>query len=271
MQKGNWPRPQPIPLLHYTSLPIMFIIHTNDMHGRQTHAVLERLGRLREEFPDALLLDAGDAVTAGNLGFRVGGEPVLEAMSDVGYQAMCLGNRETHPRKEILPRKLDRARFPLLSANMIAKGGAPLPVRPHVVLEAGRLRVGVFGVTVQMFTRKQWSQALCDYWFEDPIATARRQAAELRPQVDLLVALTHIGFRKDQELAQACPEVDLVIGGHSHTDLEEPFMAGGVPIVQARAFAFYAGIACLEPHGARVRLVSWEKRPLRDDLPEIKK
>src|SRR4051812_34263923 len=107
----------------------MLIIHTNDMHGRQTPAVLERVRRLREEFPGALLLDAGDAVTAGNLGFRPGGEPVLEAMSEAGYQAMCLGNRETHPRKEILPKKLDRARFPLLSANMIAKGGAPLPVR----------------------------------------------------------------------------------------------------------------------------------------------
>lgn len=244
------------------------LIHTNDTHGRLKPPVVERLLRLREEFPDAIFLDAGDTVTAGNLGFRVGGEPVLEALSEVGYRAMCLGNRETHPRKEIFPLKVERARIPLLSANMVAKGDAPLPVRPHVELEApGGLRVGVFGVTVQMFTKKQWSQPLCDYWFEDPIATALREAAELRPRVDVLVALTHIGYRQDQVLAAACPELDLIIGGHSHTDLQEPTWVGEVPVLQARAYGFYAGIARIEMRGARGRLVSWEKRPLRDDIP----
>nr|MDQ3725432.1 hypothetical protein [Actinomycetota bacterium] len=70
-------------------------------------AAAERLRRLKEEHPGALLLDAGDAVSAGNLGFRPGGEPVLEAMTELGYAAMCLGNRETHPRKEIFPYKID--------------------------------------------------------------------------------------------------------------------------------------------------------------------
>src|SRR3954462_6679456 len=135
----------------------MVVLHTNDFHGRQGPEVLERLQALRRGFPGALLLDAGAAVKAGNLGFRPGGEPVLEAMSDAGYDAMCLGNRETHPRKEIFPRKIDRARFPILSANMTAKGDAPLPVRPHVVLERGGAKIGIFGVTVPMFTRKQWS------------------------------------------------------------------------------------------------------------------
>src|SRR5207248_1128323 len=128
-------------------------------------------------------------------------------------------------------------------------------------------RVAVFGVSVQMFTRKQWSQPLCDYWFDDPIAAARRQVEELRPRIDVLVALTHISFRRDQELARACPEVDLVIGGHSHTDLEEPAWVGNVPVVQARAFAFYAGVARMEIERGRARLVSWGKRALREPAP----
>jgi len=245
----------------------LVLIHTNDTHGRLRPPVTDRLRALVEARPGALLLDAGDAVSAGNLGLRVGGEPVLGSMSDLGYAAMCLGNRETHPRKEIFPLKVDRARFPLLSANMAAKGDTPLPVRPHLILTHASCRVGIFGVTVPMFTRKQWSQPLCDYWFGDPLAEARRQVDELRPQVDLLIALTHIGYRQDQVLAERCPEVDVLIGGHSHTDLEEPTLVGEVPILQARSHGFYAGVARLQVGDGRARLVGWEKVALRDDLP----
>jgi 5'-nucleotidase len=241
----------------------LVIIHTNDTHGRMKPPLSDRLRQVAAAHPGALLLDAGDTVTAGNLGFRPGGEPVLETLSDLGYHAMCLGNRETHPRKEIFPRKIDRARFPILSANMLAKGNAPNPVRPHVMLHAAGVRVGVFGVTVPMFTRKQWSEPLCDYWFDTPLKIAAEQVALLRPQADVLVALTHIGYRQDQELARRCPEVDLVIGGHSHTDLEEPTYVGDVPVVQARAFGFYAGIARLRLEKGRPRLVQWEKVALR--------
>src|SRR4051794_17948312 len=114
-------------------MPDLLLIHTNDSHGNLKPPVTDRLRDLLAQYPGALLLDAGDSVSAGNLGFRVGGEPALENMSELGYAAMCLGNRETHPRKEIFPLKVDRARFPLLSANMVAKGNAPLPVRPHVL------------------------------------------------------------------------------------------------------------------------------------------
>lgn len=246
------------------------IIHTNDTHGRMIAPVSERLRALREAHPSAILLDAGDAVGAGNLGFRMAGEPALVNMSALGYDAMCLGNRETHPRKEIFPRKISDAAFPVLSANAVAKNGATLPVRGHVVLSAAGVRVGVFGVTVPMFTRKQWSQPLCDYWFDDPIRAAQAEAARLRAEVDVLIALTHIGFRKDCVLAQLCPEVDLVIGGHSHTRLDEPHWEGTSPVLQAWAFGYYAGVARIEMIAGHARLCGWESIPLRDDIPHPK-
>jgi 2',3'-cyclic-nucleotide 2'-phosphodiesterase (5'-nucleotidase family) len=216
-----------------------------------------------------LLLDAGDAVSAGNLGYRVGGEPVLAAMSELGYDAMCIGNRETHPRREIFPRKVDRATFPLLCANARAKQDAPLPTQPFVILRRDETAVGVLGVTVAMFTKKQWSQPLCDYFFEPPIDAARVVAAQLRPQVDLLIALTHIGHSRDLELASACPELDLVIGGHSHTRLTGPVWVGQVPVVQAYAFGFLAGVAQFSTEPVQPRLREWWTEPLRDDLPEV--
>lgn len=240
------------------------VIHTNDTHGNFRPPVTDRLRALRQAHPDSVLLDAGDTVSAGNLGFRPNGEPVLEELSALGCEAMCMGNRETHPRKEIFPLKISKARFPILCANFRAKGEAPPQVRPHVVLERAGVKLGVFGVTVSMFGRKQWSQPLCDYWFEDPLETAQEQVAELRPQVDLLIALTHIGYRQDLALAALCPELDLIIGGHSHTDLTAPHVEAGVPVVQARSHGFYAGVAVLEPGKG---LLSWKKVPLRDDIP----
>lgn len=243
------------------------IIHTNDLHGRLTPPAAARLRELVASRPGAVLLDAGDAVSAGNLGFRPGGEPVLSLMSELGYEAMTLGNRETHPRREIFPRKIDRARFSLLCANIEARGNAPLPVRPSVLVERGGARLAVFGLTVPMFTRRQWSQSLCDYWFSPPIETAERLYPQLRREADLVIALTHLGFRQDLELAARLPELDLIVGGHSHTDLDEPVWVGRVPVLQARAFGFFAGVAELQFSGGVSELVAWRKVALRAPRP----
>src|SRR5262245_14157292 len=133
------------------------VIHTNDMHGRLGEGAAARLRELVAAHPDSLLLDAGDAISAGNLGVRIGGEPILSLMTEMGYDAMTMGNRETHPRREIFPRKIDGARFPILCANAEGRPGAPFPPRPSLVLERAGIRIGLFGVTVPMFTRKQWS------------------------------------------------------------------------------------------------------------------
>jgi 2',3'-cyclic-nucleotide 2'-phosphodiesterase (5'-nucleotidase family) len=248
----------------------LWLLHTNDFHGRLSPERAAALRAVRERHPDALLLDAGDAVAAGNLGFRPGGEPILEQMSALGYHAMTVGNRESHPRKEIFPHKLREARFPILSANLTPRSGAPNPTRPAVVLSVGETQVAVFGLTVPMFTRKLWSQALCDYLFEEPVETARALVPRLREQADLVVALTHIGLQRDQVLAAEVPGIDLIVGGHTHADLEAPVVVNGIPILHTTAYAFYVGCARLErastaPHTishARWQLVEW-RRPVR--------
>ncbi len=251
-------------------VPTITILHTNDLHGRLDAAAADRLLKLRARHPGALLLDAGDAISAGNLGVRAGGEPILTLMNDLGYHAMTLGNRETHPLRHLFPRKIDRARFPLLCANVTARSGAPMPLRPHVVLETGAARVGVFGITVPMFTRRQWSQFLCDYLFTPPLEAAAAAFAAVRLEADLVVALTHIGFRQDLELAARLPDLALIIGGHSHTDLDAPAWVGPVPVVQARSHGFYAGVARLEWSDRGTECVHWERAPLRSDSPRPK-
>jgi len=129
----------------------------------------------------------------------------------------------------------------VLCANVRARGNARLPVRSHLILETPVGRVGIFGVTVPMITERMLSHHVSAYVFDDPIRVGAEMAERLRPQVDLLIALTHIGLKQDIELAKRAPQIDLIIGGHSHSVLEEPQREGRVAIVQAGSYARFVG------------------------------
>ncbi len=238
-------------------MPTLHILHTNDFHSHLTPAQAQVIRAAKDGLENALLLDAGDAVSAGNLGVRPGGEPILTLMSETGYDAMTLGNREFHIADALLRRKINMARFPILCANMRWKEdtGASLPVAAHFVrVLPNGLRVGVFGLTVPMVTPRMAARAVSAFLFDDPLETARRQIAALRSQADVLIALTHIGIRQDEALAAACPELSLIVGGHSHVVLPEPRMVNGVPIVQGGWYGHYLGYVTLEvsPNGSVV-------------------
>jgi 2',3'-cyclic-nucleotide 2'-phosphodiesterase (5'-nucleotidase family) len=198
----------------------IWILHTADLHNRLCPAAARQLGELRREHDAALLLDAGDAVAAGNLTFRLGGEPILKRMAETGYDAMAMGNRESHPTRRLLERKLRDADFPVLAANIVAKR-QPLPsiVRDHLVVKLpDGFTVAVVGLAPQMTRPESRWARVTDYVFEDPVRVARDLAGELRGETDLVVCLSHCGEEVDHRLA-AMPEVDLVLGGHSHRHL----------------------------------------------------
>ncbi len=227
----------------------LHILHTNDFHSRLTDAQAQTIRRAKEGWDNVLLLDAGDAISAGNMGVRPGGEPILTLMSETGYDAMTLGNREFHVADALLRCKIGKAQFPILCANMRWREdqGKTLPVAAHIVKTLSNgLRVGVFGLTVPMVTPRMTARVLSAFVFDNPVAVARQQIAGLRPQVDVLIALTHIGIREDERLAAACPDLDLIVGGHSHVTLETPKVINGVPIVQAKMYGHYLGHVILE-------------------------
>jgi len=222
--------------------PKITIWHTNDMHGRMSAETAERLRRLREGTPDSLLLDAGDAVAAGNVTWRLK-EPIFELMRLAGYDAMALGNREFHLWQVGFAAKLRDSPHPVLCANL-ASQPRPLPgaLRSSIVVELGSgLTVGILGLTVPMVTSAMVVSRLSHYVFEDPIAAGRREAAALRGRCNVLVALTHLGVKRDRELLVAAPEIDLIVGGHSHTPLYEPMQEAGRWIVQSEPFARTVG------------------------------
>lgn len=231
-------------------MPTITIFHTNDFHNKLTPEKAARLRQLKDSAPNSLLLDAGDAIWAGNIYFRPSGEPILKLMNDAGYDAMALGNREFHFLAAGLKRKIGWAKFPVLCANIRPTNDTKLTVSSDVTFDVGGARVVVFGLTVPMITGRMLSRKVSSYVFDDPIETALAIVPELRQRADLLVALTHIGLAKDRELAGKVSGIDLIVGGHTHAVLDRPEIVGKTTIVQAGWFARQVGKIEIELGGS---------------------
>ncbi len=225
-------------------MPPITLLHTNDYHNRLSSEQAARLASLRNALgTGGLLLDAGDAISSGNVTYKVGGEPILDLMSESAYDAMTVGNREFHFTQAGFCAKVERAQFPVLCANVRARRpGTALPVAPLLSRTlAGGVRITVFGLTVPMITERMLSRKVSAYVFDDPLETAAHLVPTLRPDCDLLVCLSHIGLARDRELAARAAGIDLIIGGHTHAVLPTGEWVGETLIVQAGWYGKYYG------------------------------
>lgn len=260
--------------------PDVVILHTNDMHGRfalpehQGFAYLAKeMRRMRGERSDALVLDAGDIIHGTPMEQRIGPGPILRAMNTLGYHAATAGNHEFDFGPENLRNAAKIAAFPILSANVRTKDGDPWgPLVPWKILTAGRTRIGLFGLTTTYTPSIQWPRTIEGILFQDPIPHARKCVEELRPQVDLIVCLSHLGYKPDQTLAAEVPGIDLIVGGHSHTRLDKPTVVEGIPIVQTGALGRAFGRLELSRDGkgwrTEYRLVDAETISGKDERAE---
>lgn len=245
-------------------MPTVTLLHTNDLHNRLTPEKAGRLREMRRSLGESgLLLDAGDAGSSGNVTFKPGGELILERMSDSGYDAMTVGNRDFHFSQAGFTAKLFRARFPVLCANVRPRDpSTPLPAVASITKTlADNVRVTVVGLTVPMITERMLVRKVSAYVFDDPLDTAARLIPALRPHCDLLVCLTHIGLGKDRELAARVAGIDLIIGGHTHALLEEGERVGDTLVVQAGAHSRFLGTV-QATMGEGVRLLKANIEPL---------
>jgi 5'-nucleotidase len=239
------------------------ILHTSDLHNHLSDEAADLLQREKQARADALLLDSGDAIRAGNLGCTPRGEPILQRMAKAGYDAMAMGNRESHPTLRVLKRKLADASFPVLAANMMAKR-RPLPqqVKSHIIvtLPAG-LRVAVMGLAPQVTSPQSWWARVTDYVWDDPLKTATGLARKVRPDSDLLICLSHLGAKIDEQLAQV-EGIDLILGGHSHVTAYPPRRIGNCYLAHTGHHGRFFGRIEIEVEGRRIASIVGELAPL---------
>jgi len=218
----------------------LVIFHTSDMHGALTAPRAARLAETFAQEADYLYFDSGDAVSFGNLDIRPW-DMTISRLNALGCAAMAMGNREFHPWATLCRWKTAAATFPVLGANVTLLG-RPVPwLQPSTVLTtASGLRVGVFGLTLPIVISGTWHEWVSRFRFEPPIQAAKRLAAKLRPQCDLLIALTHTGLSADREIARNVAGIDLILGGHGHIETNPLERHGRTVICHSKDLARYA-------------------------------
>ncbi len=224
------------------------IVHTNDLHGHVERAAATAglAARLRAEADAALFLDAGDCISGTPVSTAFQGRPIFDVLSALRYDAGTLGNHEFDHGHALVAEFRERASFPLLCANARGPDGALLADGESHVFEVGGLRVGVLGLVTAEVPRMTARAATAGCTFEAPLEAAKRLVPELRARCDVLVLLTHVGVEEDAALAGAVPGIDVIVGGHSHTELRTGLLVGSTRIVQARSNGAFVGVVDLE-------------------------
>lgn len=239
-------------------MPPLKILHTNDLHGKLDSSRLPFL--LEKRIEADLYFDSGDCVKAGNLAVPLKPESVWPDLAKAKITASVPGNRESQVVEVGFKKKIEGHKHPILCCNMFKKDGRPV-MPPSQIFEAQGLKVGVIGTMVAMVTENMASRHASHYLWEQPIPSAIAEAEKLRPQVDLLIALTHIGYTQDKKLAEQTDHFDIILGGHSHTVIEKPEKVGTTYICQGGSHGKFIGMYEWEHQELTGRLTPWETTP----------
>jgi len=209
------------------------ILHTNDVHahyepfqpwGEPVQGGAARLATairsIRAEGGNTLLLDAGDQFQ-GTLFYNVGGATVVaDVMNALSYDAMCLGNHEFDAGPSETAALIAQADFPVLSANTDSTADPVLAgmIDEFATFEFEQTTVAVIGLTTDHTAVS--SNPGPRIVFTDVVETAQDLTGKLEQRgVNKIIALTHLGYERDKELAAAVEGIDIIVGGHSHTQL----------------------------------------------------
>ncbi|MGL4521924.1 MAG: bifunctional metallophosphatase/5'-nucleotidase, partial [Bacilli bacterium] len=226
----------------YTQLSRSFnlrVLHTNDTHSSIGNApkLMTVLKQERAGAANSLLLDGGDVMTGTIWHSMFKGEVDAEVMNRMGYDAMTLGNHEFDFGPESLANFVTKINFPVVSANVdfsthtgalkglrvnaITTNAAGGKIYPAIIKEMNGEKVGIFGLTTK--ETSNISSPGQDIYFKDEMQTAQETADALEALgVNKIIAVNHIGNAADILLAKTVKEIDIVVGGHSHTSVTAP-------------------------------------------------
>ncbi|AYA78369.1 hypothetical protein DOE78_01750 [Bacillus sp. Y1] len=237
------------------------LLHTNDTHAyvEQFPRLITAVNELRVQKENSLLLNAGD-VFSGTLYFRQYlGLADLYFMNQLGFDGMTLGNHEFDKDSATLANFIKQAEFPIVSSNVNMTNDPELgplfndsiggtneqgEIFPAIIKQVDGEEVGIFGLTTEdtTFLANPGDNVV----FEDAVEKANETIEMLEAQgVDKIIALSHLGYQPDVELAGKVDGIDVIVGGHSHTTLTEPVVIEKEEptlIVQANEYLKYLGV-----------------------------
>lgn len=221
----------------------LVILHTNDTHScifplnpnladtmlagrggfvRRATMIKEQ----RKQHPRLLLLDSGDFSQGSPYYTMYKGDVEIELMNIMGYDAATIGNHEFDFGVENMARLFRKAKFPIVCANYDFTG-TPLEgiVKPYTIIRRDGMRIGIFGIAPQL-DGLVLAASCAGVTYNDPVKAANETAALLKDKekCDIVICLSHLGWDitglDDTEMMPQTRNIDLVLGGHSHSYFE---------------------------------------------------
>lgn len=227
------------------------ILHTNDTHSHidpfeKTDPKYPNMGgaarratlvqQIRRENPNTLLLDAGDIFQGTPYFNYYGGELEFKIMSMMKYDLATLGNHDFDNGIEGFYKQLPHANFDFVSANYDFKNTVlDGIVKPYKTFTVDGIKIGIFGLGIQLkglVDERNYKETL----YIDPVDVAKDMSRILKTEekCDLVICLSHLGFKyggdkiSDVALASQTKDIDLIIGGHTHTFLDKPYITNNL-------------------------------------------
>ncbi len=235
----------PIELLANAGTEKLTILHTNDVHSRIDPFPMdgtklqglagcarrsEIINKIRAREKNVMLLDSGDIFQGTPYFNKYHGEAEIKLMNEMKYDAGTIGNHDFDGGLDNLSLRMTQAQFPFLISNYDVTN-TPLHKKSmeYKVFHYGNIKVGVFGICIELAGLVS-TDLYGGTIYRDPVKDAIRVANILRhdEKCDLVICLSHLGYKydgpkvSDQVLATSTSNIDLILGGHTHTFFKNP-------------------------------------------------
>ncbi len=271
------PNPQPdAGAVHVTLLHINDVYEITPVEGGRSGGlarVATVLRRLKAKDPTTRMLLAGDFVSPSAVGTarvgneRLGGRQMIAVLNAAGLDVATFGNHEFDLTAAELGKRVAESRFAYVSSNITDSLNAPLfGVPRHLILRLtdprGRTaRIGIVAATIDQVRKPNLR-------YRPSVAALQQEIGLIRDSVDALVALTHLTLQNDIALADAIPELDLILGGHEHENWAVRRGEHFTPIVKADANVRSVAIVKLALRPRTRASVNWRIVTITDSIPE---
>ena len=221
------------------------ILATSDLHGKfypYDYAINEesKSGSLTQiatavkkyRTDNTIIVDVGDTIqdNYSEMFFKDKIHPMMLAMNEIGYDIWAIGNHEFNYGVENLKNIMNQSTSKVLIGNLYNPDGTSF-ADSYTIIEKDGVKIGVIGMCTPNITK--WDSVnLKDYIVTDPVEETKKIVKDLRDKVDILIATVHMGEENEydvpnsgaNDLANACPELDLIIAAHEHKLVEETYV-----------------------------------------------
>ena len=215
------------------------VLHMNDTHSHidpqrsgdyvGRGGVIEQAAfidsvRLADGKRNVILMHAGDYGQGTSYFTELGGDIEIDVMNSLGFDVVCIGNHEFDNGIVELARRLENLKAEVVCANYdFSTSVLSKVVKPYTIIRKAGKKIGVIGLLTDISSVVDKDIA-AEFTYIDPVPVVNEYAGFLKNEkdCDLVICLSHLGYEQDKELASAVRNVDVIVGGHSHTLLEKP-------------------------------------------------